>query len=59
MHKPIVVVGSINLDLVARVNLAPVLGETVAGLEFQTFCGGKGANPAPGDDVADVGRCWI
>ena len=46
MHKPIVVVGSINLDLVARVSRAPVLGETVSGLEFQTFCGGKGGNQA-------------
>jgi ribokinase len=42
----IVVVGSINLDLVARTPRIPVAGETVSGLDFQTFFGGKGANQA-------------
>ena len=46
MAKPIVVVGSINLDLVATAPRIPVAGETVAGLSFQTFPGGKGANQA-------------
>jgi ribokinase len=45
-HKPIVVVGSINIDLVARTPRIPVAGETVSGLDFQTFFGGKGANQA-------------
>jgi ribokinase len=46
MVKPIVVVGSINLDLVAATKRIPTAGETVAGLSFQTFPGGKGANQA-------------
>jgi len=44
--KPIVVVGSINVDLVAKAQRIPVAGETVAGLDFQTHPGGKGANQA-------------
>ena len=46
MAKRIVVVGSINLDLVAATSRIPIAGETVAGLSFQTFPGGKGANQA-------------
>ena len=46
--KPIVVVGSINLDLVARAPRIPVAGETIIGQDFQTFFGGKGANQAVG-----------
>jgi len=46
MAKRIVVVGSINLDLVGAANRIPIAGETVAGLSFQTFPGGKGANQA-------------
>ena len=45
-HKPIVVVGSVNFDLVARTPRIPVVGETVSGVDFQTFFGGKGANQA-------------
>jgi ribokinase len=45
-HKRIVVVGSINVDLVARTPRIPVVGETVSGIDFQTFFGGKGANQA-------------
>jgi ribokinase len=44
--KPIVVVGSINIDLVARAERIPVIGETILGLDFQTHPGGKGANQA-------------
>jgi len=40
------VVGSINLDLVARVGELPRPGETVAGLDFLRVPGGKGANQA-------------
>jgi len=44
--KPIVVVGSINIDLVARAELIPLAGETVHSSDFQTHPGGKGANQA-------------
>ncbi len=40
------VVGSINLDLVARVEALPRPGETVFGEAFERFPGGKGANQA-------------
>jgi ribokinase len=46
MTKPIVVVGSINLDLVASSTNLPAPGETVFGSGFNTFFGGKGANQA-------------
>lgn len=46
MRKPIVVVGSINLDLVATAERVPLPGETLAGRSFATFHGGKGANQA-------------
>lgn len=46
MQKPIVVVGSINLDLVVGTDHIPRVGETVMGNRFNTFCGGKGANQA-------------
>lgn len=46
MRKPIVVVGSINLDLVATSQRVPIAGETLAGSRFGTFNGGKGANQA-------------
>jgi ribokinase len=46
MQKPIVVVGSINLDLVASTDRIPQVGETVIGRTLTTFFGGKGANQA-------------
>lgn len=46
MRKPIVVVGSINLDLVATTDHVPLPGETIIGSDFCTFHGGKGANQA-------------
>jgi ribokinase len=42
----IVVVGSLNMDLVARAPHLPLPGETVAGTGFATVPGGKGANQA-------------
>ncbi|MBL9128402.1 MAG: ribokinase [Verrucomicrobiales bacterium] len=42
----IVIVGSVNMDLVARVPRLPRPGETLAGSSFATFPGGKGANQA-------------
>src|ERR1700678_4371891 len=46
MQKPIVVVGSINLDLVVGADRIPQVGETIIGHSFNTFYGGKGANQA-------------
>jgi ribokinase len=42
----IVVFGSLNMDLVAQTMRLPMAGETVAGLNFHTEAGGKGANQA-------------
>ncbi len=44
--KPVVVVGSINIDLVTNAERIPVEGETVFGRDFQIYPGGKGANQA-------------
>lgn len=44
--KPIVVVGSINLDLVTNAKHIPAAGETVQGYGFEMHPGGKGANQA-------------
>ncbi len=46
MAVELTVVGSINLDLVARVERLPRPGETIAGAAFERFPGGKGANQA-------------
>ena len=46
MAKDIVVVGSLNLDLVATVPRNPEIGETITGTDFKRFIGGKGANQA-------------
>jgi ribokinase len=61
LRPEITVVGSINTDLVARVERLPKPGETVGGAEFQRIPGGKGANQAVaaarlGADVRFVGR---
>jgi ribokinase len=42
----VVVFGSINLDLVTRVERFPAPGETLSGSEFATHAGGKGGNQA-------------
>ncbi|GBF91895.1 hypothetical protein Rsub_05000 [Raphidocelis subcapitata] len=44
--KPLVVVGSVNADLVLAVDRVPAPGETLAAASLQTFPGGKGANQA-------------
>ena len=46
MAPELTVVGSINLDLVARVERLPRPGETLAGRDFARVPGGKGANQA-------------
>jgi ribokinase len=44
--KPILVIGSLNMDLVARCEHLPRTGQTVFGTDFFTAAGGKGANQA-------------
>jgi ribokinase len=60
MSKPIMVVGSLNADLVVACDALPRPGETVVGKRFHRFPGGKGANQAVaaarlGADVRLVG----
>jgi ribokinase len=57
----VIVVGSVNIDIVARVARLPAPGETVTGAELSRFPGGKGANQALaaqrlGADVSLVAR---
>jgi ribokinase len=44
--KPVVVLGSVNADLVLRCERLPRPGETVRGEDFRILPGGKGANQA-------------
>ena len=44
--KKIVVVGSTNVDLIARVSHLPEPGETIGDAEYCLSYGGKGANQA-------------
>lgn len=62
--KKILVIGSLNTDLVVRVNRFPREGETLVGDSFQQFLGGKGANQAVsaarlGAQVSMVGRLGV
>ena len=57
----IVVIGSLNMDLVVRAGRMPAAGETIVGSEFKLIPGGKGANQAVaaarmGGAVSMVGR---
>ena len=59
--RSIVVIGSLNMDLVVQTQKAPAAGETRAASAFTTIPGGKGANQALaaarlGGQVAMVGR---
>ncbi|MGE5608527.1 MAG: ribokinase [Bacillota bacterium] len=58
---PIVVIGSINMDLVCRISRIPAPGETILGSDLVTIPGGKGANQAVaaaklGGQVYFIGR---
>ena len=46
MSKPVVIVGSISMDLVTCTPKIPAVGETVIGTSFSTTPGGKGGNQA-------------
>lgn len=59
--KPIIVIGSINMDLVIKSSFIPKPGETVIGDAFYKAYGGKGANQAVtvsklGGDCYFIGR---
>jgi ribokinase len=61
MTARVTVVGSLNMDLVARAPRIPQPGETIIGDDFRTVPGGKGANQAVaaarlGAHVSMVGR---
>jgi ribokinase len=45
-NRPVVVVGSLNVDLVVTAGRYPHPGETITGQDFAIFMGGKGANQA-------------
>lgn len=45
-RRPIVVIGSLNMDLVVRCDRLPQAGETIFGRDFFKAAGGKGANQA-------------
>lgn len=49
----IIVVGSLNMDLVTYTGRVPVTGETIIGKSFRQIPGGKGANQA--DAIAKLG----
>ncbi|MEG0244416.1 ribokinase [Pseudomonas sp. WS 5412] len=60
MPATVVVVGSLNMDLVTRASRLPRGGETLVGQSFATVPGGKGANQAVaaarlGAEVAMIG----
>jgi len=63
VEKRLLVVGSINIDLVAGASRIPSPGETILGSSFEVFNGGKGANQAvavaklgvPVDMIASLG----
>ncbi len=60
----IVVIGSLNMDIVAVAARLPLAGETIAGIQYINEPGGKGANQAYaasklGGDVAMLGRVGV
>ncbi|MEX2534529.1 MAG: ribokinase [Trueperaceae bacterium] len=61
MNGKVLVVGSVNIDLVTRVKRFPRPGETLLGSDYETHHGGKGANQAVaaarlGAEVSFLGR---
>ena len=61
MQSPVIVFGSINMDLVVYSDAKPNDGETIIGNSFETLLGGKGSNQAVaasklGANVSFVGK---
>lgn len=61
MQSPVMIFGSINMDLVVYSDAKPNDGETIIGNSFETFLGGKGSNQAIaasklGANVSFVGK---
>ena len=61
MQSPVMIFGSINMDLVVYSDAKPNDGETIIGNSFETFLGGKGSNQAVaasklGANVSFVGK---
>ncbi|MGL5312222.1 MAG: ribokinase [Peptostreptococcaceae bacterium] len=59
--KKICVIGSLNMDLVVKVDTMPKAGQTLIGSNFKEVPGGKGANQAVamarlGGDVSMIGK---
>jgi ribokinase len=57
----ILVIGSLNMDLVTVTNRMPIVGETIIGKRFDQIPGGKGANQAASmarlnGDITMIGR---
>ena len=64
MHNKVLVVGSMNMDLVVQTERYPQTGETIIGKYFKEIPGGKGANQAVavgklGGQVSFIGACGI
>ncbi len=59
MSGRVVVVGSINVDLVGRVERLPAIGETVTGATFERHPGGKGANQATAAARLGATVCFV
>ncbi len=59
--KKVLVIGSLNMDIVTKVKSTPKVGETVSGYGLITCAGGKGANQAValgklGSNVTMIGK---
>ena len=55
----VIVLGSLNMDLIVETSRRPAVGETVVGSGFRTLPGGKGLNQAVAAARAGVGTVMI
>ena len=56
--KKILVIGSLNMDMVIEMKRMPIVGETVLGTKMTYVPGGKGANQAYADWIG-IPFAWI